>query len=84
MDLAYDHIQEESFPKDNSDEGSGNDAGSSAKSEQHATLNSDLQEAYRAISASPWGSRIGGFFGSVVKQVGLLFEGLPLVGMHPQ
>lgn len=68
MDLAYDHIQEQSFPKDNT-EGPSDDGSGSARPEQHATLNADLQDAYRAISSSPWGSRIGGFFGNVVKQV---------------
>jgi hypothetical protein len=62
MDLAYDHIQEEALsPEEPSD-----------KQEQKAettTLNSDFQEAYKAISSSPWGARLGGFFGSVVKQV---------------
>lgn len=32
------------------------------------TLNKDFQEAYKAISSSPWGAKLGGFFGSVVKQ----------------
>jgi hypothetical protein len=63
MDLAYDHIQEESFPKD---------AGASPADDDHhqqSSLNADFQEAYRAFSSSPWGARIGGFFGHVVKQV---------------
>lgn len=34
-----------------------------------STLNKDFQEAYKAISSSPWGAKLGGFFGSVVKQV---------------
>ena len=62
MDLAYDHITEESLPKDA--EGSEN-----RSSQQQSTLNADFQEAYKAISSSPWGARIGGFFGNVVKQV---------------
>ncbi|KAN0119982.1 BSD domain containing protein [Hyaloscypha variabilis] len=60
MDLAYDHIQEEALsPEEHAD-----------KQEQkpETTLNSDFQEAYKAISSSPWGARLGGFFGSVVKQ----------------
>lgn len=62
MDLAYDHIQEEAFPPEPETE---------AKKEKkpETTLNSDFQEAYKAISSSPWGARLGGFFGSVVKQV---------------
>lgn len=64
MDLAYDHIQEESFPKEN--EGS---SSSSNQTNQQNDLNTEFQEAYRAFSSSPWGARIGGFFGNVVKQV---------------
>jgi len=60
MDLAYDHIQEEAFPEEPSD---------SQEKKPETTLNSDFQEAYKAISSSPWGARLGGFFGSVVKQV---------------
>jgi len=68
MDLAYDHIQEEAL--------TGEKPSSSAESKDKKdeptatnTLNSDFQEAYKAISSSPWGARLGGFFGSVVKQV---------------
>lgn len=66
MDVAYDHIQENSYPK--ADEEGKKEAGAQEKAEQ-PTLNEDFQEAYKAFSASPWGSRIGGFFGNVVKQV---------------
>ncbi|KAK3316144.1 hypothetical protein B0H66DRAFT_281768 [Apodospora peruviana] len=64
MDVAYDHIQEDALPEDRER------ASSSAekKPEQQSTLNADLQDAYRAFSSSPWGAKIGGFFGSVVKQ----------------
>ncbi|KUJ23002.1 BSD-domain-containing protein [Mollisia scopiformis] len=60
MDLAYDHIQEEALSPDEP----------SAKEEKkpETTINADFQEAYKAISSSPWGARLGGFFGSVVKQ----------------
>lgn len=61
MDLAYDHIQEESFRDETTP--------ANAQPAQQHTLNEDLQDAYRAISTSAWGSRIGGFLGSVVKQV---------------
>jgi hypothetical protein len=63
MDLAYDHIQEESFPKEDEGQASQNRA-----EQQNNTLNDDFQEAYRAFSSSPWGAKIGGFFGNVVKQ----------------
>ncbi|CAG8949677.1 hypothetical protein HYFRA_00003994 [Hymenoscyphus fraxineus] len=62
MDLAYDHIQEETLAP-------GPEAAEKKeKQSETTTLNSDFQEAYKAISASPWGARLGGFFGSVVKQ----------------
>jgi hypothetical protein len=62
MDLAYDHIQEEALsPEEPSDK--------QEKKPETTTLNSDFQDAYKAISSSPWGARLGGFFGSVVKQV---------------
>jgi hypothetical protein len=63
MDLAYDHIQEEALPEDASE--------NKEKKPETATttLNSDFKEAYKALSSSPWGARLGGFFGSVVEQV---------------
>lgn len=66
MDLAYDHIQEEALSQEESSE---NKESEEEKAETTTTLNSDFQEAYKAISSSPWGARLGGFFGNVVKQV---------------
>lgn len=67
MDLAYDHIQESALsPEDSAQNGKEIRADPAA-----STLNDDFQEAYKAISASPWGAKLGGFFGSVVKQVRL-------------
>ncbi len=60
MDSAYDHIQESALPERN-------DAAASQQQGEN-TLNSDFQEAYKAISSSPWGAKLGGFFGNVVKQ----------------
>lgn len=70
MDLAYDHIVEESLPKEDDGRktrGEGSVEGSGAHQQQ--TLNAEFQDAYKAFSASPWGAKIGGFFGNVVKQV---------------
>ena len=61
MDLAYDHIQEEALSQEESSK--------SEDKKSESTLNADFQEAYKAISSSPWGAKLGGFFGSVVKQV---------------
>ena len=67
MDLAYDHIASQSLPQDEEGKDHSTDAGPSSPTN---TLNADFQAAYTALSASasPWASRIGGFFGNVVKQ----------------
>ncbi|KAI3320238.1 BSD-domain-containing protein [Xylariaceae sp. AK1471] len=65
MDLAYDHIVEQSLPKEEGGSGS-SDQSSDRKPE--STLNEDLQEAYRAFSSSSWGSWLGGTVEKVVKQ----------------
>ncbi|KAG0651265.1 BSD domain-containing 1 [Hyphodiscus hymeniophilus] len=62
MDLAYDHIQEEALSPEKAA------AASTEEKKPETTLNADFQEAYKAISSSPWGAKLGGFFGSVVKQ----------------
>lgn len=67
MDVAYDHIQESNFPEDRGSD-SESDKKEPTQPAPQASLNADLQDAYRAFSSSPWGARIGGFFGSVVKQ----------------
>lgn len=66
MDLAYDHIVEESLPKE---EDGKRPAGTSGAEQTQNSLNAEIQDAYKAFSNSPWGAKIGGFFGSVVKQV---------------
>ncbi|OCL03694.1 BSD-domain-containing protein [Glonium stellatum] len=70
MDTAYDHIQEESFP-DNEVPQQDKDS-----SQRHSTdFNSEIQEAYKAISSSPWAARLGGFLGSVKKQGEQYYDG---------
>lgn len=66
MDSAYDHIQEESYPQDPTPQ-----TQSSKDSPAPATNNfqSEVQDAYKAISSSPWAARLGGFLGTVKKQV---------------
>lgn len=59
MDLAtFDHLQEGALPSD-----------PQKSDEAQSSLNNDIQDAYKAFSSSPWGAKIGGFFGNVVKQV---------------
>ncbi|KAL5114590.1 hypothetical protein ACEQ8H_007495 [Pleosporales sp. CAS-2024a] len=65
MDSAYDHIQEESYPQ-----GPAKQQGSASSTHQETTsnFNAEIQDAYKAISSSPWAARLGGFFGTVKKQ----------------
>lgn len=71
MDLAYDHIQEQALSQEQRANPE-NAAAAVPDKPAETTLNSDFQEAYKAISSSPWGARLGGFLGSVVKQVSCL------------
>ncbi|POS72964.1 BSD domain-containing protein [Diaporthe helianthi] len=85
MDLAYDHIVEESLPKE--EDGKRNKTAGSAEQTQNS-LNAEFQDAYKAFSASPWGARLGGFFGNVVKQGETVYQGaqkeLTAVGSEAQ
>jgi hypothetical protein len=68
MDSAYDHIQEENFrPDPDSKEPAAPSSGT--QNETANNLNAEIQDAYKAISSSPWAARLGGFFGTVKKQV---------------
>lgn len=67
MDVAVDHIQEEALSPeletaDNKEEDKRPRAASN-------DLGTEFKEAYQAISSTAWGSRLGGFFGQVKKQV---------------
>ena len=69
MDAAYDHIQEEVLrPEVGTDQPAG-------KQLEGGSLNTEIQEAYKSFSASPWGARLGGFLGSVRKQGEGLYQG---------
>ncbi|KAJ5928834.1 hypothetical protein N7466_007790 [Penicillium verhagenii] len=69
MDIAYDHIQEEILTS-NKEEG-----GDSSTENSNASLNTEFQETFRAFSASPWGTRIGGLWDNVRKQGESYYEG---------
>ena len=62
MDTAYDHIQEELLPADE-------EAKADKKDTEPSNLNNEIQDAYKAISSSPWATRLGGILGNVKKQV---------------
>ncbi|KAF1850340.1 BSD-domain-containing protein [Cucurbitaria berberidis CBS 394.84] len=65
MDSAYDHIQEESYPQDPTRQQAGGDG---THQETANNFNAEIQDAYKAISSSPWAARLGGFLGTVKKQ----------------
>jgi hypothetical protein len=69
MDVAYDHQFQEAVTQSKQTNGSGNDKGKEPEREKES-LNDELQQAYKAISNSPWGARFGAFVGTVRKQVG--------------
>ncbi|KAM0708057.1 hypothetical protein Q7P35_004706 [Cladosporium inversicolor] len=81
MDIAYDHIQEESLPSHHERDTSAAAPSPSSSSttdnphqplqqsqQQPQTLNTEFQQAFQAVSASPWGARLGGWFGEARKQ----------------
>ncbi|KAJ5287379.1 hypothetical protein N7478_003065 [Penicillium angulare] len=70
MDIAYDHIQEEILSSNKEGENSTSNAGNS-----NINLNTEFQETFRAFSASPWGTRIGGLWDNVRKQGETYYEG---------
>ncbi|KAF2847515.1 hypothetical protein T440DRAFT_471030 [Plenodomus tracheiphilus IPT5] len=66
MDSAYDHIQEENYAQDPTQQQSA--SGESTHQETTSNFNAEFQDAYKAISTSPWAARLGGFLGTVKKQ----------------
>jgi hypothetical protein len=64
MDTAYDHIQEETFPKEE-------DTAPKGDTPSSPSLNTEFQEAWTAVSHSPWAATLGGFWGTVKKAVSI-------------
>ena len=89
MDVAYDHIQEETLSpeqaaatnKQNPNNAAPSDASSSEQQQQlpqppKQTLNAEFQEAYNSLlTSTPWGAKLGGFFSDVKKQSTSLYDG---------
>lgn len=63
MDAAYDHITDEALAP--AEETEQTEAASQRKPQ---TLNAEFQEAFKAVSSSPWGATLGGWFGEAKKQ----------------
>lgn len=73
MDI-YDHVQGDLFSNDQTKNG-GSQEDASKSNEPAVDLNTELQETFRAFSASPWGSRLGDIWGTVRKQGETYYEG---------
>lgn len=67
MDIAYDQIQDESFAPEERREG---DEASTSN------INAEFQSAFRAVSSSPWGSKLGGWLSSARKQGETFYQDL--------
>lgn len=62
MDIAYDHVQEEALAPSEEHQ-------QRAQSDQPGNdLNAEFQQAYNAVSSSPWGTKLGGWFSQARKQ----------------
>jgi BSD domain len=72
MDIAYDHITEETFSSDRASTPTPQKADASSSK---PNLNTEFQETFRAFSNSPWGAKLGGLWGNVRKQGEQYYEG---------
>ncbi|KAI4155352.1 MAG: hypothetical protein LQ340_001041 [Diploschistes diacapsis] len=79
---AYDHIQSETLHTEAAHPSTEKPSSSnttnpsqSATNAEPGNLSTDLKDAYRSFSASPWGAKLGGFLGSVRKQGESLYQG---------
>lgn len=64
MDVAYDAIQDSALKPSTSNPGTN----PVEQPPPEESLNAEFQHAFQAVSASPWGSKLGGWFSSARKQ----------------
>ncbi|KAL4869068.1 hypothetical protein BDV12DRAFT_168547 [Aspergillus spectabilis] len=74
MDI-YDHVQEDLFSSSESANKEQPQEDGPKSDRPPADLNTELQETFRAFSASPWGSRLGGLWDNVRKHGESYYEG---------
>lgn len=72
MDAVYDHITEESLSPTSDPSTSDSTSGPQTQ----ANLNTEFQEAFKAVSASPWGAKLGGWFSQARKQGETFYQDL--------
>ncbi|KAB8346165.1 hypothetical protein FH972_023211 [Carpinus fangiana] len=72
MDVAYDHVQEEALPEHLEKPAVGAAAGQQETRERAKSneLNEEVRDAYKSFTESAWGAKLGGFWGTIKKQVG--------------
>jgi hypothetical protein len=73
MDVAYDHIQ-----KDALDPSEQPEASTSTETPQTTTssLPTEFSQAFKAVSSSPWGARLNGWFSQAVEQSSTIYQDL--------
>ena len=89
MDVAYDHVQEEALspspsherkPSAPSDSTSttqdDSNPSSSTEQAQSPNLNTEFQQAFKAVQSSPWGATIGGWFSTARRQGETFYQDL--------
>ncbi|KAF2212195.1 hypothetical protein CERZMDRAFT_41170 [Cercospora zeae-maydis SCOH1-5] len=80
MDVAYDHIQEEALSpaerKKAEDAVASSSADGTEQQQPAHTLNTEFQQAFQAVSASPWGAKLGGWFSQARKQGETFYQDL--------
>ncbi|KAL3436257.1 hypothetical protein BDV09DRAFT_165754 [Aspergillus tetrazonus] len=74
MDI-YDYVQGDLFSSSNQSGKDETQQGTTNTNQPAADLNTELQETFRAFSASPWGSRLGDIWGNVRKHGESYYEG---------
>ncbi|KAL5000384.1 hypothetical protein BDV10DRAFT_162641 [Aspergillus recurvatus] len=74
MDI-YDHVQGDLFSSSDQIRKEETQQDGSNTNQPAIDLNTELQETFRAFSASPWGSRLGDLWGNVRKQGESYYEG---------
>lgn len=86
MDIAYDHIQEEALSP--SEEHQNNPISSSTSTSQDPSqspnLNAEFQQAFKAVSSSPWGSTLSAWFSSARKQGETFYQDLQKEAVEAQ
>ena len=75
MDVAYDHIQEETLPQDPPKPSPSQSNTNETNTPASPSLNAEFQEAYKSITTTPWGAKLGGFFTTVSKQSSTFYDG---------